>query len=184
MERKNLAVEALQMLLVGEIKSQFSQNYVKETKFSELLHQALMRYRSGTIEATQMVEELISIGRQVRRTVEEERTRGLNKDEAVFYDALAENSDAREVLGDAQLCNVAKALLRQVRRDVTIDWAERKNAQAKLRINIKKILMKHGYPSDQQTLATDMVLEQAKRYGGEWGCERATYDTGGANIID
>jgi len=184
MERKNLAVEALQMLLVGEIKSQFSQNYVKETKFSELLHQALMRYRSGTIEAAQMIEELISIGRQVRRTVEEERTRSLNKDEAVFYDALAENSDAREVLGDAQLRNVAKALLQQVRRDVTIDWAERKNVQAKLRINIKKILMKYDYPSDQQALATDMVLEQAKRYGDEWGCERATYNTGGANIID
>jgi len=184
MERKNLAVEALQMLLVGEIKSQFSQNYVKEAKFSELLHQALMRYRSGTIEAAQMIEELISIGRQVRRTVEEERTCGLSKDEAVFYDALVENSDAREVLGDAQLRNVARALLQQVRRDVTIDWAERKNVQAKLRINIKKILMKYDYPSDQQALATDMVLEQAKHYGGEWSCERATYDIGGANIID
>lgn len=184
MERKNLAVEALQMLLVGEIKSQFSQNYVKEAKFSELLHQALMRYRSGTIEAAQMIEELISIGRQVRRTVEEERTCGLSKDEAVFYDALVENNDAREVLGDEQLRNVAKALLQQVRRDATIDWTERKNVQAKLRINIKKILMKYDYPSDQQALTTDMVLEQAKRYGGEWGCERATYDTGGANIID
>lgn len=80
--------------------------------------------------------------------------------------------------------NVAKVLLQQVRRDVTVDWTERKNVQAKLRINVKKILTKYGYPSDRQALVTDMVLEQAKRYGGEWSCERATYDTGGANIID
>lgn len=184
MERKNLAVEALQMLLVGEIKSRFSQNYVKETKFSELLHQALVHYRSGAIEAAQMIEELVSIGRQVRQAIKEGCVRGLSEDEAVFYDALVENSDAREALGNAQLRNVAKALLQQVRRDATIDWTERKNVQAKLRINVKKILTKYGYPSDRQALVTDMVLEQAKRYGGEWGCERATYDTGGANIID
>ena len=86
--------------------------------------------------------------------------------------------------GDAQLRDIAKVLLEQVRRDATIDWAERKNVQAKLKVNVKKTLAKYGYPPDQQALATDMVLEQAKRYGNEWSQKRAVYDAGGASLLD
>ena len=97
---------------------------------------------------------------------------------------LVENGSAREVLGDAQLRDIAKVLLEQVRRDATIDWAERRNVQAKLKVNVKKTLAKYGYPPDQQALATDMVLEQAKRYGNEWSHKRAAYDAGGASLLD
>ncbi len=185
MERKNLAVEALQKLLADEIKLRFARNYAKDTKFSDMLHQALTRYRNGTIEAVQVIEELISIGRQVRQTVENGTVDGLSDDEIIFYDALVENGSAREVMGDAQLRDIAKVLLEQVRRDATIDWAERRSVQAKLRVNVKKTLAKYGYPPDQQALATDMVLEQAKRYGNEWSQKRALYEAGGgASLVD
>ena len=185
MERKNLAVEALQKLLADEIKLRFSRNYAKDTKFSDLLNQALTWYRNGTIEVAQVIEELINIGQKIRQTVENGVVDGLSEDEIIFYDALVENGSAREVLGDAQLRDIAKVLLEQVRRDATIDWAERKNVQAKLKVNVKKTLAKYGYPPDQQALATDMVLEQAKRYGNEWSQKRATYDAGGgASLLD
>lgn len=185
MERKNLAVEALQKLLTDEIKVRFARNYAKDTKFSELLHQALTRYKNGTIEAAQVIEELITIGRDVREAADAGKVEGLSEDEMIFYDALVENGSAREVMGDAQLRDIAKVLLEQVRRDATIDWAERRMVQAKLRVNVKKTLAKYGYPPDQQAIATDMVLEQAKRYGNEWSQKRAVYDQyGGASLVD
>ena len=143
------AMEVLQKLLADEIKLRFSRNYAKDTKFSDLLNQALTRYRNGTIEAAQVIEELINIGQQIRQTVENGAVDGLSEDEIIFYDALVENGIAREVLGDAQLRDIAKVLLEQVRRDATIDWAERKNVQAKLKVNVKKKLAKYGYPPDQ-----------------------------------
>ena len=131
-----------------------------------------------------MIEELINIGQKICQTVENGVVDGLSEDEIIFYDALVENGSAREVLGDAQLRDIAKVLLEQVRRDATIDWAERKNVQAKLKVNVKKTLAKYGYPPDQQAPATDMVLEQAKRYGNEWSQKLAVYDAGGASLLD
>lgn len=185
MERKNLAVEALQKLLKDQIKLKFSRNAIKDTKFSEMLHDALARYRNGTIEAAQVIEELISIGQGVRQAVEEGQMDGMSEDEIMFYDALVENGSAKEVMGDDQLRAIAKVLVEQVRNDATIDWAQRRTVQAKLRVNVKKTLAKYGYPPDQQAIATDMVLEQAKRYGNEWSQKRVAYEAdGGASLID
>lgn len=168
MERKNLAVEALQKLLNDEVKTKFSRNAVKDAKFSDMLKEALNRYRNGTVEAAQVIEELIAVGKDIREAVNEGQVEGLTEDEVVFYDALVENGSAREVMDDKQLREIAKLLVEQVRRDASIDWQFRKSVQAKLRINVKKTLAKYGYPPDQQAIATDMVLEQAKRYGNEW----------------
>jgi type I restriction enzyme R subunit len=168
MERKNLAVEALQKLLNDEVKAKFSRNAVKDAKFSEMLKEALNRYRNGTVEAAQVIEELIAVGKDIREAVNEGQVEGLTEDEVVFYDALVENGSAREVMDDKQLREIAKLLVEQVRRDASIDWQFRKSVQAKLRINVKKTLAKYGYPPDQQAIATDLVLEQAKRYGNEW----------------
>ena len=185
MERKNLAIEALRKLLNDEIKVKFSHNAVKDTKFSQMLHDALTRYKNGTIEAAQVIEELISIGRQVKVTVDKGKVEGLSDDEVIFYDALVENGSAQEVLGDDQLRAIAKVLVNQVRNDATIDWKHRKNVQAKLRVNVKKTLAKYGYPPDQQAIAVDMVLEQAKRYGNEWSEKRVAYEAaGGASLVD
>ena len=97
----------------------------------------------------------------------------------------SKNGSAQDVMGDEQLRSIAKVLVQQIRNDATIDWAHRKNVQAKLRVNVKKTLAKYGYPPDQQAIATDMVLEQAKRYGNEWSQKRAAYEAGGgASLVD
>ncbi len=171
MDRKNLAVEALQKLLNDEVKAKFSRNAVKDAKFSDMLKEALNRYRNGTVEAAQVIEELIAVGKDIREAVNEGKVEGLSEDEVVFYDALVENGSAREVMDDRQLREISKLLVEQVRRDASIDWQFRKSVQAKLRINVKKTLAKYGYPPDQQAIATDLVLEQAKRYGNEWSTE-------------
>jgi len=168
MERKNLAVEALRKLLNDEVKAKFGRNAVKDTKFSEMLTEALNRYKNGTIEAAQVIEELIAIGKGICEAVNAGLELGLSEDEVVFYDALVENGSAREVMDDQQLREIAKLLVEQVRRDASIDWQFRKSVQAKLRINVKKTLAKYGYPPDQREIATDLVLEQARRYGNEW----------------
>jgi len=113
------------------------------------------------------------------------RPADMTEDEVIFYDALVENGSARDVMGDDQLRSIAKVLVEQVRRDATIDWAHRRNVQAKLRVNVKRTLAKYGYPPDQQAIATDMVLEQAKRYGNEWSEKRAAYEVGGgASLLE
>lgn len=118
MERKNLAVEALQKLLNDEIKVRFVRNAVKGAKFSEMLQQALNRYRNGTIEAAQVIEELIHIGKDVKQAVEDGGVEGLSEDEVLFYDALVENGSAKEVMSDEQLRDIARLLVEQVRRGV------------------------------------------------------------------
>jgi type I restriction enzyme R subunit len=184
MKRKNLAIEALRKLLNDEIRVKFSRNAVKDAKFSEMLHQALNRYRNGTIEAAQVIEELIAIGKDVKKSVEEGRVEGLEEDEIAFYDALVENGDAKEVMGDDQLREIAKLLVEQVRRDASVDWQYRKSVQARLKINVKKTLAKYGYPPDQQAIATDLVLEQAQMYGNEWSKQASYRAGGGASLVD
>jgi type I restriction enzyme R subunit len=181
MERKNLAVEALQKLLKDEVKAKFGKNAVKDTKFSEMLSEALNRYKNGTVEAAQIIEELIAIGKNIRSAAEEGKIEGLSEDEIIFYDALVANGSAVDVMDDKQLREIAKLLVEQIRRDASIDWQVRKKVQAKLRVNVKKTLSKYGYPPDQQALATDLVLEQARRYGNEWS-QRDKY--GGASLMD
>lgn len=184
MERKNLAVEALKKLLNDEVKAKFGRNAVKDAKFSEMLTKALNRYKNGTIEAAQVIEELIAIGKDIRTAMDASAELGLSEDEVVFYDALVDNGSAQEVMGDQQLREIAKLLVEQVRRDASIDWQFRKSVQAKLRINVKKTLAKYGYPPDQQAIATDLVLEQAKRYGNEWSVKSSYQTDGGASLVD
>ena len=183
MERKNLAVEALQKLLNDQVKAKFSRNHIKDAKFSQMLSDALNRYRNGTIEAAQVIEELISIGKDIKTASEEGHVEGLSEDEVLFYEALIDNGSAKEVMEDNQLREIARLLVEQVRRDATVDWQLRSNVQAKLRVNVKKTLTKYGYPPDQQALATDLVLEQARVYGDEWS-NKASYRDDGASLVD
>lgn len=189
MERKNLAVEALKKLLNDEVKAKFGKNAVKNAKFSEMLNDALKRYKNGTIEAAQVIEELIAIGKDIKTATKEGAELDLEPDEVAFYDALLENGSARDVMDDKQLREIAKILVEQVRRDASIDWFVRKSVQAKLRINVKKTLAKYGYPPDQQAIATNLVLEQAALYGNDWSRNNKGQNdyyakNNGASIID
>lgn len=184
MERKNLAVEALQKLLNDEVRVRFGKNVVKSGEFSEMLQAALVSYKNGTIEAAQVIEELIAIAHKLREEDDREEVQGLNEDERLFYDALAANGSATEVMKNDQLRDLARVLVEQVRNDASVDWQYRDTVQAKLRVNVKKTLSKYGYPPDQQALATQLVLEQAKSYGEEWSKKESYQAGGGASLLN
>lgn len=168
MKRKNLAVDALQKLLNDEVKVHFGRNVVKSDSFSKMLANALAKYKNGTVEAAQVIEELIEIAKQMKVASEEGKVTGLADDEVAFYDALRANGSAKEVMEDKQLRELAQLLVKRVRSNISVDWTIRANAQARLKVEVKKVLNQYGYPPDQQALATDLVLEQAINYGDEW----------------
>ncbi len=168
MERKNLAVEALQRLLDDEVRTRCRFNAVKARSFADMLDAALQKYKNNSIEAAQVIEELIEIARKLRDSEKEAEKLGLSTDEIAFYDALAANSSAKEVMGDDQLRKLAAILVQRVRANVSVDWTLRESAQARLRVEVKRLLREYGYPPDEQKMATDLVLEQATLFGEEW----------------
>jgi type I restriction enzyme R subunit len=168
MQRKNLAVEALNKLLNEDIKVRFGKNAIKLRKFSEQLEAALLKYKNGTIEAAQVVELLIDIAKEIRSDAVTTENTGLTYDEIAFYDALIENGTALEVMGDEQLRKLAQLLVQRVRSNIRVDWQYREPAKARLRVEVKKLLNEFGYPPDQQAVATQLVLEQAALFADDW----------------
>ena len=133
-----------------------------------MLKQTLRRYQNRAIEATQVIEELIQLAREMREAASRGERLGLTDDELAFYDALETNDSAVQVLGDATLQSIARELVETVRRNVTIDWTLRENVRAQLRVLVRRILRKHGYPPDKQEKATQTVLEQAEALSEGW----------------
>ncbi|MCR4339785.1 MAG: type I restriction endonuclease subunit R [Gemmatimonadaceae bacterium] len=168
MPQRNLAVELLQKLLKGELRTRRRKNLVQARSFAELLEQSLRRYQNRAIEAAQVIEELIGLAKQMREADLRGEALGLSEDELAFYDALETNDSAVKVLGDETLRAIARELVASVRANVTIDWTVRENVRAQLRVLVKRILRKHGYPPDKQEKATQTVLEQAALLSGEW----------------
>jgi type I restriction enzyme R subunit len=168
MPQRNLAVELLQKLLKGEIKTRSRRNVVQARKFSDLIEASLRRYQNRAIETAQVIEELIGLARNLNEALRRGERLGLNEDELAFYDALEVNDSAVQVLGDASLRAIAKELVENVRKNTTIDWTQRENVQAKLRVIVKRILKKYGYPPDKQEKATQTVLEQAEVLSEGW----------------
>ncbi len=166
--QRNLAVELLQKLLKGELKTRRRKNVVQARSFAEMLEQSLRRYQNRAIEAAQVIEELIELARQMREADRRGEDLGLSEDELAFYDALETNDSAVAVLGDDTLRGIARELVEAVRDNVTIDWTLRENVRAQLRVIVKRILRKHGYPPDKQEKATHTVLEQAEVLSQEW----------------
>ena len=161
MPQRNLAVELLEKLLHGEIKARSKRNIVQGRSFAELLEQAVRKYQNRAIETAQAIEELIGLAKDLRAAAARGENLGLSDDELAFYDALETNDSAVKVLGDETLRTIARELVAAVRRNVTIDWTIRENVQAQLRVLVKRILRKYGYPPDKQEKATQTVLEQA-----------------------
>ncbi|MGI8785665.1 MAG: DUF3387 domain-containing protein, partial [Acidobacteriota bacterium] len=168
MPQRNLAVELLQKLLRGELRTRRRKNVVQARSFAELLEQSLRRYQNRAIEAAQVIEELIGLAKQMREADQRGVKLGLSDDELAFYDALETNDSAVKVLGDDTLRGIARELVASVRANVTIDWTVRENVRAQLRVLVKRILRKHGYPPDKQEKATQTVLEQAAVLSAEW----------------
>ena len=168
MPQRNLAVELLQKLLKGELATRRRKNVVQARSFAEMLEQTLRRYQNRTVEAAQVIEELIGLARELREANARGEKLGLSEDELAFYDALETNDSAVQVLGDDTLRGIARELVDTVRGNVTIDWTLRENVRANLRRLVRRILRKHGYPPDKQEKATRTVLEQAEALSAGW----------------
>lgn len=167
-EHKNLQLELLKKLLNDEIKAQSGRNVVVARKFSEMLERTLLRYQNRTIEAAQVILELIEMAKQLRDQPKRGEALGLTDDELAFYDALAEHGGVREVMGDNVLAAIAHDLVEAIRGSVTIDWTQKEAVRADMRRKVKRLLRHHGYPPDKQEKAVVVVIEQAERVCKDW----------------
>ncbi len=165
---KNVAVELLERLLNDEIRSHSRKNVVQGRSFAEMLERSIRTYQNRTVAAAQVIEELIEIAKEMREAQERGEALGLSDDELAFYDALEVNDSAVQVLGDETLRTIAIELVETVRRNVTIDWTLRESVRARLRVMVKRVLRRHGYPPDRQESATTTVLEQAEALCVDW----------------
>ena len=162
MEKKNLALEALRKLLNGEIASRQKTNLVESRAFSRRLEEAVARYHAGAISAVEMIQELINIAKDLKEAKTRGEGQGLSPEEVAFYDALAENESAVEAMGDIRLRLIAHELLEELRKNATVDWHQKESARARMRILVKRILKRYGYPPDLADEAVQTVLAQAE----------------------
>jgi type I restriction enzyme, R subunit len=165
---RNLAVELLERLLEGEIKSRFASNVVQSKKFSDMLAQVVRRHQNRSIEAAQVMEELLQMARKFREAALRGERLGLSEDEVRFYDALVHNESAVRELTDETLKKIAHELAESLRKNLSVDWSARDSVQAKLRLMVKRILRRYRYPPDQEAAAVELVLQQAHALGEAW----------------
>jgi type I restriction enzyme R subunit len=168
MPQKNLAVELLRKLLNGEIKTRSKKNLVQSRSFAEMLEKSVKSYQNRSIETVAVIEELIDLAREMREATKRGENLGLSEEELAFYDALEVNDSAVKVLGDETLKQIARELVESVRKNLTIDWSVKESSRAKLRVIIRRLLRKYGYPPDKQEKATQTVLEQAELLCKDW----------------
>ncbi len=172
MPRKNLALELLRRLLNDEIKQRSQRNIIQSKKFSEMLADAIKRYQNNAITAAEIIEELIRLAKEIKEA--DKRGENLNLDfrELAFYDALEVSDSAVQILGDDILKTIARELVISVKKSVTIDWDKKESVQAKMRVMIKRILKKYGYPPEKQDQAVKTILEQAKMIADDFSNNR------------
>lgn len=168
LEKKNLALEALRKLLNNEIRSRSKTNIVETKRFSERLEAAIARYHTNAISTVEVLQELIDLAKEVRAARKRGEDEGLSEDEVAFYDALAENDSAVEAMGNDSLKVIAHELLVSLKGSMSVDWSHRESARARMRVLVKRILRKHGYPPDLQDAAVQTVLQQAEALSAAW----------------
>lgn len=166
MKHKNLAFELLKKLLNDEVKTRQKTNVVQSKKFSEMIENAVRKYQNNLITSAEVIQELINLAKDIKEADRKGEDLGLDFREFAFYSALEVNDSAVSILGDDILRHIARELVDTIRSNSSIDWTVRENVQAKMRIAVKKILRKHGYPPDLEVKATETVLEQAKLMAG------------------
>ena len=168
MEQKNLAMEALHKLINGELRSRGQVNVVQTRAFSERLEEAIARYHSNAITTAEVLQELIGLAKDIRDAHRRGEEEGLSQEEIAFYDALAQNQSALDVMGNDHLRVIALELLNSLKRNASVDWQHRESARARMRVLVKRILRKHGYPPDLQNAAVQTVLQQAEALSAKW----------------
>ena len=175
MVHKNVALELLKKLLNDEIKYRKQTNLVQSKKFSEMLDGAVRNYQNNLITSAQVIEELIRLAKEIKEADRKGEELGLDFREYAFYSALEVNDSSVKILGDEILRHIARELVDTIRNNTSIDWTVRENVQARMRVAVKKILRKHGYPPDMQEKATETVLEQARMMADYINKEKVFY---------
>jgi type I restriction enzyme R subunit len=168
MPYKNFAVELLEKLLKGDIKSKTRNNVVQEKKYAERLQETLRKYNNRGIETAQVIKELIAMAKQFQAEMERDAALGLNPDEIAFYDALASNESAARELGDEILKKIAVEITDKLRKSTTVDWQVRESVRAKLRILVRRTLQRYKYPPDKAPAAIELIMEQAEALSNHW----------------
>ncbi len=168
MRRKNLALELLKKIILDQIKIRANQNHILSRKLSKMLEEAINRYKNNLLTTAQILEELIEMAKEIRKSDERGENLGLIDEELAFYDALADNSSAIDLLGNDMLKELAIILVNRVRKNATLDWTIKETARAKMRVTVKRLLREFGYPPDKELLATENVLKQAELYAELW----------------
>jgi len=168
MEKKNLAMETLRKLINDEIRSQSRANVVQTRAFSDRLEAAIVRYHNNAITTAGVIQELIKLAKDICAVYRRGEEEGLSQEEISFYDALAQNESAVEVMGNDQLRFIAHELLSSLQNNASVDWQHRESARARMRILVKRILRKYGYPPDLQDAAVQTVLQQAEVLSARW----------------
>ena len=167
-DKKNLAIEALKKLINGDVRSQSKRNVTQSKAFSERLEAAISRYHANAITTAQVIEELIQLAKDIRAARSRGEETGLTDEEVAFYDALAENESARQVMGEPKLRVIAHELVASIKDSVSVDWMHREAARARMRVLVKRLLRKYGYPPDLQDAAVQNVLQQAEALSADW----------------
>jgi type I restriction enzyme R subunit len=168
-KEKHLAIETLRRLLADEIKARSRSNIVEGSKLSERLDETLRRYHNRAVDSVQVIEELIALAKDIRTASARSTDLGLNTEELAFYDALAENGSAKVLMAHEQLRLLAQLLVQSIRSSATIDWTRKESVRAKMRIEVRKLLTRYGYPPDLQKAAVDLVVRQAEALAADWG---------------
>lgn len=168
MKRRNLAIELLKKLLQDEIHAHLKKNVVQSKRLLEMLNEAITKYENRQLTAMEVIEELIRLAKQIKEEQARAKESGLSDDEIAFYDALANNKSAVEVLGDEKLKELAMVLVERVRKNSSIDWSIKENVRARMRVTVKRLLRKYNYPPDKQAIATETVLKQAELFTEDW----------------
>jgi type I restriction enzyme R subunit len=167
-EKKNLAIEALKKLINGEVRAQSQRNVTQSKAFTERLEAAIARYHTNALTTAQVLEELIALAKDIKAARTRGEETGLSDEEVAFYDALAENESAREAMKEAELRVIASELVTSIKSNISVDWMHRENARARIRVLVKRILRKYGYPPDLQDAAVQNVLQQAEALSSAW----------------
>lgn len=168
MPHRNLALEMLKKLLNDDIKTRARKNLIQSRSFAEMLEKSVRAYQNRSLDAAQVIAKLVELAKDMREAHKRGEDLGMTEDELAFYDALEVNDSAIKVLGEPTLRDIARELVDSVRKNVTIDWTVKESVRAKLRVLVKRILKKHGYPPDKQEKATQTVLQQAELLCRDW----------------
>ncbi len=168
MQHKNLALELLKKLLNDEIQARVRKNIIQSKKLMEMLEDAIRRYQNNLISAAEVIEELIEMAKEIKKADSRGEELGMSEPELAFYDALANNESAREVLGDDALRELAVVLVDRIKKNASIDWSIKESVRARMKVIVKRLLRQYGYPPDKQAIATETVLQQAQLFTNEW----------------